>query len=388
MNTIIQLDNAICMARTKKDLSKQCKYKKKPGSDYCGMHIKCNNISRINGSTGQTRSTRITYYSNSLYDLIINYNLTNFSDLIKINKLTKNHSQVILRSYKSSLCDKPSTKKNIMHTILKDISLLLPYIHHISKIVTLQKTVRGWRVRYINCLRGPALLNRSICVNQDDFMTFDSILDIPNQLFISILHDTKIYGFNIRSLHSLSLHSNHIIYENPYTRIPFDAHIIHKIDKLKAVLKNRSISIYHEEEQNNSPEIEMKRKTVKIFQKMDELDNYTDVSWFLNLNIIYLKLYYKFLEDIWNYRAELTSDEKKKIVPNINNLFKLSVKHVNNIPDKLKVQNICLDNILMLIDNGISQSYKTTGSIYVLTAFTMVSASAAEAYPHLIQHDV
>jgi hypothetical protein len=366
------------MARMKKDLSKQCKCKKKPGSDYCGRHIKCNNISRIDGTSDSTDKPK------SLYDLIIKHNITTCSDLIKLNTLTKCDLQSILQSYKQSVLGK---KQNILHAIFKDVSLLLPYLSDISKIVTLQKMCRGWYTRYINRLRGPALLRRSICVNQDDFMTFDPIKDIPMELFISIAHDSKIYGFDIRSLHSLSMHSNQLIYENPYTRSPFTTSIIHKIDKLKSNLQVRGISIYHEEEQHNSPDIEMKRKTVKIFQKLDELDNYTDVDWFLNLNITYLKLYYKFLEDIWNYRAELTKEAKNKIVPNSNNLFKLSVKQVYGIHDKLKVQNICLNNILRLIDSGINHSCKTTGSIYVLTAFTMVSTSAAQAYPHLVQHD-
>ena len=73
MSTLIPLDNTICMARMKKDLSKQCKCKKKPGSDYCGRHIKCNNISRIDESEYIVSETGgiVSFYKTNYTDVDI-----------------------------------------------------------------------------------------------------------------------------------------------------------------------------------------------------------------------------------------------------------------------------------------------------------------------------
>jgi hypothetical protein len=53
---------------------------------------------------------------------------------------------------------------------------------------------------------------------------------------------------------------------------------------------------------------------LNVFQKIDLLNvtaGGTHTRWFTDLNLLQLKMLYKILEDIWNYRAELSSDKKK-----------------------------------------------------------------------------
>ena len=61
----------------------------------------------------------------------------------------------------------------------------------------------------------------------------------------------------------------------------------------------------------------------------------TDTKWFTNLSFIKLKNYYRILEDIWNYRAELTQTQKLDIVPQ-NNLFTHSIAYIFNLPYEKK----------------------------------------------------
>ena len=391
LNPSNSINNTLCMARMKKDPTKQCQFRKKNGCDYCGRHKNSSTIFRIDEpyvlkDKGKTLSDKKSPIL-TLQDIMRVYKIMTCSDICRIKNITKRIATTVLKSYNPLLDLKYLKKQDLINIIINDISKLLPYVSHQTELIKIQKMFRAYYVRYINKLRGPGLFHRQKCINREDFMTFDLIQDIPIELFISINQNNTLYGFDIRSINSLSLHSVDTNYENPYTREKFDSHIIHTIDTLKRICTEKKIPIMYKNEENIAPEIEIKRKAVNIFQKIDELDNYTDVTWFLNLNKKYLKIYYKLLEDIWNYRAELSIEAKKQIVPNIHELFKLSVKQVYDIHDKIKLQHICLDTILLLIDSGINQSNKVTGSIYVLTAFTMVSSRAAQAYPHLVQYE-
>ena len=68
----------------------------------------------------------------------------------------------------------------------------------------------------------------------------------------------------------------------------------------------------------------LEQNVLRVFQKFDNLDHYTDVRWFLNLSVKKLIKFYKLAEDIWNYRAQLNSEDKKKIIPSkvsLSNVF-------------------------------------------------------------------
>ena len=92
----------------------------------------------------------------------------------------------------------------------------------------------------------------------------------------------------------------------------------------------------------------------------------------------------KILEDIWNYRAELTSEKKNIIVPN-KTMFEKSVKTIYSIYSKTIIQNIILDEIDSLISSAINDNDKITGSYFVLTALVEVSPECSQSLPWLIQ---
>jgi hypothetical protein len=69
--------------------------------------------------------------------------------------------------------------------------------------ILIQKTIRQIIVnRYIKA-RGPALIKRNLCINEEDFVTMEEVSDIPFAQFISYQDlQGKIYGFNILSLYN------------------------------------------------------------------------------------------------------------------------------------------------------------------------------------------
>ena len=91
------------------------------------------------------------------------------------------------------------------------------------------------------------------------------------------------------------------------------------------------------------------------------------------------------LEDIWSYRAELTPSQQLEIVPT-NNLFIKSVKDIYLIFNKIKLQNIILDEIDILISSSSNEEHRITGGYYVLTALVEISIDCAECMPWLIQY--
>jgi hypothetical protein len=89
-----------------------------------------------------------------------------------------------------------------------------------SSIIIIQRIVRGWIIRHMNTLRGPAINNRTICINNTDPCSLEPIADIEYEHFYSYIdHSKKIYGFNILGLIHL-LNTAKKIY-NPYTRDVF-----------------------------------------------------------------------------------------------------------------------------------------------------------------------
>ena len=123
-------------------------------------------------------------------------------------------------------------------------------------------------------------------------------------------------------------------------------------------------------------------KFLSICQKIDELGNYTDVKWFTTLNRSQIIKFMSELYDIWSYRAQLTNQIKRNICPNGEpcssiNLYELNIISIEN----LKLRMIYF--IENLIYNGINRDSQYLGASYVLSALTLVNASAAESMPWL-----
>ena len=117
-------------------------------------------------------------------------------------------------------------------------------------------------------------------------------------------------------------------------------------------------------------------------RQMDNLDQYTNPSWFLDLNHSSLIKFYKELEDIWNYRLNLDKETKKRIVPPNGMVFTVEPKHVAKDYTNIdKLQNLCLTIIEKLIYSAEDRSDRVNGCIYVLLAFVIVNKQAAESMP-------
>ena len=83
-----------------------------------------------------------------------------------------------------------------------------------------------------------------------------------------------------------------------------------RIDILK-----QNISIEFEPCKKLSKEQKFKNKVINMLQTIDSLNIVAggiSYEMYNKLTLVQLKMFYRVLEDIWNYRAELTLDKKKK----------------------------------------------------------------------------
>ena len=148
------------------------------------------------------------------------------------------------------------------------------FYHHTLHCIKIQLKFNSFLRRKLNKLRGPALSNREICVNETDFYSFDPIREIPNQQFFSYEEAAKeeegkskkscYYGFDIASIYNLILSDNGVENEyglsrrlifnesnNPYNRNKLPHNVVRdilkiiKLDRIlsrKRVLKNKKMT--------------------------------------------------------------------------------------------------------------------------------------------------
>ncbi len=254
-------------------------------------------------------------------------------------------------------------------------------LHKDRNVRKIQKWIRGiWRSRIARCC------------NESDFITFEKLADIPYpMIYFHHLENGIIQGYDIRSVilyidQSLKENPTKAI-KNPFTCENFTNEDLMCIETRANVLKLSSANIKREEIPMN-PEVEFQQYVLGIFQKMDFLDNYTNMDWFLNLTFSKLKKLYYAIIDIWTYRAQLPSEVKRRIVHN-GFAFPVHNNVVERMPDSAKnkrvLQKIILREFERFITEGATRDDRKLGCIFMLTGLVEVSPEAANALPQYVQ---
>jgi hypothetical protein len=348
------------------------------------------------------------------------YKLPQLKEIIKFYKLTRTGNKDVL------------------------IERIVTHFNKIKNIINIQKLFRGYIVRLSFKLRGEGFKNKKICVNDTDFITLEPLNEIPFEQFYTYKDSSNfIYGFNISSLIQLMKNTGKI--NNPYNREQIEIETISNIitlnniiqiifpefkdnDKIKLVIERpREIrnNIITTVEQRNPhiespvrtslssyyfyPRIinigimntELRNRYNKILQirlnsvrnrindlfiEIDLLGNYTQSSWFTDLDRTNYIRFYRILYDIWNFRGQLSRELKSNICPFFDpftNIFIRQIYHTDiNIEE---IQFACLTVIENLVYTGIDDEHRKIGALHVLSALTLVSISARQAMPWLYE---
>jgi hypothetical protein len=340
------------------------------------------------------------------------YNFTKPKDMINYNDYFKNNSS--LKSYKIPEL-KGIAKHYGLHVTGTKPVLIERITTHFTKMknaVKIQAFFRGHFVRISMNLRGPALKNRQICVNDKDFVTMEPLSEIPLENFYSYMDSNNFtYGFDISSIiQSMKQKSR---FENPYNRERISNVIIDNIKKLYRLCfvifpefknANEKLAVpqpqrtrthinsqafmnnFNEGQQNRIRQLNenrtqpLQQRIVNLFLELDQLGNYTNANWFNLSTANYVRLY-RHLYDIWYLRSQLTRETRHNICP----LPTPFSSERNIIMDLEYIKTACVEVFENLIFTGVDEEHRRLGAFHALTALTIVSMEARQSMPWLYE---
>ena len=363
----------ICVARCKTNILEQCKFKKMNNCEFCKKH---------QNYTGKTINEPL--YSIDEIKLFI-YNCTYITNVNIFNKTVKKN--IILSKYILQIYNyKYNNKLNIKNT-LKHFNEFIHYFQNIKSIIKIQSYTRKKYISTINKLKGPGLLHKSI--NDTDFYTFEEKNKINYNYFFSYNENSNqnsnqnIYFFDIRSF-KLLIDNNPDNVINPYNRKIIPNYVINNYKILIKYLVKKNINIIFEDDILTEDQI-FNQKIIEIFQKIDKFGYNTSIEWFTELSHYGLKNLWAHLEDIWNYRSNLSFNDKNNIIQKTLPQPFLKFKYINKNINKKLLQEYILNDINIFLISGKNQDFCNIGCLYVLTSLSIVSKKCIDAMPWLSQ---
>ena len=338
----------------------------------------------------------------SIYDLLTENTIPNIQSKTKLSPndfkipLFKNYKYIIDNNYNNNQLKDILKYYKIKNTGNKDElkRRCYNYLYLSFNVNIIQRIIRGFFIKKYIFYHGPGFINKRLCTNDVDFVSLDDISKIPYSQFFSIKDDSDfIYGFDIQSIYNLYIKNKNIV-NNPYTTKILDKSVYDNMMSFIRYSKLLGMDIQIEYNINLNLNIDsikiLDMKVLNLFQNMDSLGNYTNISWFNNLNKNELIKFFHELLDIWNYRANLSQNSKREICPPYGNPFKFFNNNINSLRNLRNYSFITLKkNIVSVLEEfvnkGIDDSSRGLGSLYVLSALTLVSTDAAESMPWLFQ---
>ena len=323
----------------------------------------CYNLENGNPCNGKSKYGNYCYKHRKNY-LIINNKIS----VERFTGLSKDYLKRDLVNYYRYTIGKglnnliPS-KDKLFNEIKEYINNLNDYYkdNKLKDIILIQSLVRGNKVRNN--------LENMRCNNDEDFYTYDLLKDIHQKYFYSFIDDSNIrWGFDIRSLDKLF----QMNYPNPYTTEIISDNIVSdvkkKLNQLKKELGYEDLTDTIERNRKDT----IKQKIVDLFCFIEQSGYTCQIEWFTSLSLRRLKELYKQLEDIWNYRSQLSEDMKRNICPPNADIFKTPLIDVMNYNIKEDIQELILHEVMKFTQAN-TDSDRKLGFMYFLIAFGMVS---------------
>ena len=296
---------------------------------------------------------------------------------------------------------------------------LLTATLHTDKLVKLQRWIKSRLKVFNNKIRGIGYLDRSLCVNDSDFVSLDDLVEIPDKDFVSFRDDQGfIYGFNLDSLVELILksdehyldtftrttsinlcyrqyirtlynHYNKLKINNPYTRFLIPGPVKLNVFRLYAqqqFIKKLKTSSGNNTSNTNSVKPDNKtairNRCFAVMQKIDIMGYFTDIAWLMDENVKNIKAFYRKMAALWNYEMGLNNTNRYKIA-RVHNLFNNLEEVITSRADKYHILDKVLTVMSILVSNGEMESDQNSGAILILYAFAAINPRCIQANPWL-----
>ena len=245
-----------------------------------------------------------------------------------------------------------------------------------SNVVIIQKYVRRYLVQKYMNYKG----NIKEYTNDEDFLTLDAFTEIPFHDRYAYKDESGFtYAFHIRSIMQL-IERNDM--KNPYTRKPFPKHVKKEVRSMIRIAKLLRISLDMNYEAPKPRTL--KDRIQYVFMEIERYGYFLDAQIFQNLHRFELIQFYKEIHDIWNYRLNLTLENKRNIVAHDGNLFRNIPRNILLRPTS-DIREYCVRIIERLITKANNNSYKQMGIMYALGALTLINRNFAESLPWLFE---
>jgi hypothetical protein len=247
-----------------------------------------------------------------------------------------------------------------------------------AKVTAIQRAWRRWLAR--RC--GPLLLFRAESTNPYDFFSSDSVEEISVGEFISFVSEGKGFIMDIKSTSSLLDHARKTGEPplNPFNRSPLPTLFLHRYQL--HIGKKLPVSWLGLQAVSESQKYEL--AVTDVFRSLEDLGNYTNPSWLLDLSLIGLQRLYIELADIWFHRASLSLSDRQRIVPEPHKVFRIPVSTVLIMRIKA-LKPLIVETCKTLITAAAAKGDRQLGGMYILGALTLVSDAAAMAFPWLLE---
>lgn len=239
--------------------------------------------------------------------------------------------------------------------------------------------------------QGPCTTFVDLAENNTDIYTLDPIQSIP-VLYRWSYPDAKkhLWVFDVRSLSMTRAEDSREGLLNPYTREPLQEKYAHHFLQRCQWLRDRKYCIVHTFDTGEmTAEQIWHQRILDVTMKYDILGYHTCLSWFEELNLQQLALFYTELWELWYYRLHLSPAVKNQVVPNWHKheslLFKWSPQEIRNRNEKKWWQKTMLELLDRLVSSAELKEHKTLGALYGMTAFAIVSSRVRNSYPWLVE---
>lgn len=239
--------------------------------------------------------------------------------------------------------------------------------------------------------QGPAVNCPEVADNQTDLYTLDSVTKIPLLYRWSFVDSKKhIWIYDARSLSMTWAEDDRGVLLNPYTREPLSETALKSFHDRCRWLRDRKYCLVHVADTSEMTVEQLwHQRLLDVIMKYDMLGYHTCLSWFEELSVPQLALFYTELWELWFYRLQLSSAVKQQVVPNWQRpetlLFKWSPQEVRHRVEKKWWQRTMLDVLEKLVSSATLKEHKTLGALYGITAFAIVSPRVRQFYPWLVE---
>lgn len=332
------------------------------------------------------------------------------------------------------------------------LSALLHQVRSIKSAKVCQCHIRGYFVRRWHTSRGKRVLFAA-ALNESDFFSMEPIENIPRISTCAVVDKNNFsYTFNLHSLVALIKQAKqtrdagagagagagekHVELElvNPYTRERFTTEAVNRIldfcflsslllhkftqnhqgvdgdtalewkqlertlndlnpgDSLTAAQRHQNETLRFLAEREL---MDTRSRIVNVFIDIDMMGNYSNINWFLALNLNALINYAVVIFDVWSNRDRIPEETKKSICPyrvpfaDIESLRNIHIEYQErngNFRQSVDVE-IMRKYCLCVMENLVYMSkdihYRKLGSMYVLMTLTAVSQEARAGLPWL-----